>query len=62
MNQTAMPTGQKELKLQKTTIVKLNMMKVNQMMQAGVTTQQPLTTASTAPQCDITTTSVTGII
>ena len=62
MNQTAMPQVQKELKLQKTTIVKLNMTKLGQLAQAGVTTQQPLTTASTAPQCDITTTSVTGII
>lgn len=62
MNQTAMPTGQKELKLQKTTIVKLNMMKVSQLAFAGTTVQQPLTTGSTAPQCDLTTTSVTGII
>lgn len=63
MNQTAMPTGQKELKLQKTTIVKLNMTKLNQLAFAGTpTTQVPLTTASTAPDCDITTVSTTGII
>ena len=57
-----MPTGQKELKLQKTTIVKLNMTKLSQLAFAGTTVQQPLTTGSTAPQCDLTTTSVTGII
>lgn len=57
-----MPNASKELKLEKMTIVKLNMMKVGQLVQNGACSQQTLTTASTAPQCDITTTSVTTVV
>ena len=59
MNQTVIPGTSKELKLQKTTIVKLNMAKMSQLL---VTTPVTLTTGSTAPQCDLTTTSVTGVV
>lgn len=59
MNQTVVPNASKELKLQKTTIVKLNTTKLTQFL---ATTPVPLTTASTAPDCDITTVSTTGIV
>ena len=62
MNQT-LSIISKELRLEKITIVKLNTAKVGQLAQAGITTsQQTLTTASTAPDCDMTTVSTTGII
>lgn len=62
MEQAVMPSASKELKLEKMTIVKLNMMKVGQLVQNGACSQQTLTTGSTAPQCDITTTSVTTVV
>ena len=62
MNQTVTGSVSKELRLEKTTIVKLNMVKVGRLVQDGANSQQTLTTASTAPQCDITTTSVTTVI
>ena len=62
MNQTAIPSVSKAPKLQKTTIVKLNMIKVGHLALNGFGSQQTLSTASTAPQCDITTTSVTTVV
>ena len=60
MHQTVIPDVSKELKLQKTIIVKLNMKKVTQLAESGPCSKTTLTTASTAPDCDITITSTTG--
>jgi len=53
MNQTATTLDtQKELKLQKTTVIKLNMGKVGQLVRNFGTVT--VTAASTLPQCDST--------
>jgi hypothetical protein len=54
MNQTTTPNAQRELKLQKTTIVKLNMGKVGQLIRNEFQTVPVNTSASTLPQCDST--------
>ena len=58
MNQIAMLSVQRGLKLRKTTVVKLNMGKVDQLIRNNFGTTPVTGSISTLPQCDSTTVTV----